>query len=85
MVLGFVLAGNLFLAKLNYLSFGMRFDKADAISVTASEMPGSFAGISNETIDLAASYLDGWLSVLKKDKKMILVAALKRKRHQIIS
>lgn len=33
------------------------------------------AGISNQTIDLAASYIDGWLSVLKKDKKMLVIAA----------
>lgn len=33
------------------------------------------AGISNHTIDLAASYIDGWLSVLKKDKKMLVIAA----------
>lgn len=33
------------------------------------------AGISNQTIELAASYIDGWLSVLKKDKKMLVIAA----------
>ncbi|TWJ13679.1 ArdC family protein [Geobacter argillaceus] len=33
------------------------------------------AGISNQTIELAASYIDGWLNVLKKDKKMLVVAA----------
>jgi len=33
------------------------------------------SGISNQTIELAASYIDGWLSVLKKDRKMLVVAA----------
>jgi antirestriction protein ArdC len=33
------------------------------------------AGISNQTIELASSYIDGWLNVLKKDKKMLVVAA----------
>jgi len=33
------------------------------------------AGISNETLDLSASYIDGWLSVLRKDKKAIVIAA----------
>ncbi len=33
------------------------------------------AGISNQTLDLAASYIDGWLNVLKQDRKMIVVAA----------
>ena len=35
------------------------------------------AGISNETIELSASYIDGWLSVLRKDKRMIISAASK--------
>jgi antirestriction protein ArdC len=30
------------------------------------------AGISNETIEMSASYINGWLSVLKRDKKMII-------------
>jgi antirestriction protein ArdC len=45
-----------------------------------SAMLCGVAGISNETIDLAASYLDGWLSVLKKDKRMILTAAAQAQR-----
>lgn len=40
-----------------------------------SSMLCGVAGISNQTIELAASYLDGWLNVLKKDKKAIVVAA----------
>lgn len=33
------------------------------------------AGISNETIEQSASYIDGWLSVLRKDKRMVVMAA----------
>jgi antirestriction protein ArdC len=40
-----------------------------------SSMLCGVAGISNQTVELAASYLDGWLNVLKKDKKAIVVAA----------
>jgi antirestriction protein ArdC len=47
----------------------------ELVGELTSSMLCGVAGISNETIDLAASYLDGWLSVLKKDKKMIVTAA----------
>jgi len=44
-----------------------------------AELSASFlcahAGISNQTIEQSAAYIDGWLSVLKKDKRMITVAA----------
>ena len=56
------------------------FGSADysAEELTA-ELSASFlcahAGISNQTIDQSASYLDGWLSVLRADKRMITVAA----------
>lgn len=33
------------------------------------------AGISNETIEQSASYIDGWLSVLRKDKRMVVMAS----------
>lgn len=33
------------------------------------------AGISNETIEMSASYIDGWLSVLKNDRKLLVTAA----------
>lgn len=35
------------------------------------------AGISNETVELSASYLAGWLSVLRQDKRMILSVSAK--------
>jgi antirestriction protein ArdC len=47
----------------------------ELVAELTSSMLCGVAGISNETIDLAASYLDGWLSVLKKDKRLILTAA----------
>lgn len=33
------------------------------------------AGISNETVEMSASYIQGWLSVLRQDKKAVVVAA----------
>lgn len=44
-----------------------------------AELSASFlcahSGISSETIEQSASYLNGWLSVLRADKRMITVAA----------
>jgi antirestriction protein ArdC len=51
------------------------YAQEELVAELISSMLCGVAGISNETIDLAASYLDGWLSVLKKNKKMILVAS----------
>jgi len=42
--------------------------------LTASMLTG-VAGISNNTIELAASYINGWLSLIKKDRKLIVTAA----------
>lgn len=47
----------------------------ELVAELTSSMLCGIAGISNQTIDLAASYLDGWLSVIKKDRKMVVVAA----------
>lgn len=44
-------------------------------SELASSMLCGVAGISNKTIEMSASYIDGWLSVLRQDKKAIVVAA----------
>jgi antirestriction protein ArdC len=41
----------------------------------SASMLCAVAGISNETIEMSASYLAGWLSVLRQDKKAIVVAA----------
>lgn len=51
------------------------YGNEELVAELASSMLCGVAGISNQTIDLAASYLNGWLSVLKKDKKLIIVAA----------
>lgn len=51
------------------------YGSEELVAELTSSMLCGVAGISNQTIDLAASYLDGWLSVIKKDKKMITVAA----------
>jgi len=47
----------------------------ELVAELTSSMLCGVAGISNQTIDLAASYIDGWLSVIKKDKRMIVMAA----------
>jgi len=61
---------------IEYNRFGSDpYANEELVAELTSSMLCGVAGISNETIDLAASYLDGWLSVLKKDKRMILVAA----------
>jgi len=56
--------------------FGSEEYSAEEIcaDLSASMLCG-VAGISNETIEQSASYIDGWLSVLRKDKKAIIVAA----------
>jgi len=38
------------------------------------------AGISNETIEMSASYINGWLSVLKNDRKLLVTAAAQAQR-----
>jgi antirestriction protein ArdC len=51
------------------------YGSEELVAELTSSMLCGVAGISNQTIDLAASYIDGWLSVIRKDKKMITVAA----------
>jgi antirestriction protein ArdC len=47
--------------------------------MTASFLCG-FAGIDNGTLDNSAAYIDGWLKVLKGDKKFIIDAANKAQK-----
>lgn len=55
---------------------------------SAEELVAEFAasflcavvGISNETIEMSAAYIDGWLSVLKRDKKLLITAAAQAQR-----
>ena len=51
------------------------YGSEELVAELTSSMLCGVAGISNQTIDLAASYIDGWLSVIKKDKRMIVMAA----------
>ena len=61
----------------------MEANEFGAESYGAEEMCAEFcssylcqvAGISNQTVELAASYIDNWLKVIRKDKKMLVVAA----------
>lgn len=41
----------------------------------SSSMLSAVTGISNETVELSASYINGWLSVLRQDKKAIVIAS----------
>ncbi|MBV5341509.1 MAG: DUF1738 domain-containing protein [Deltaproteobacteria bacterium] len=41
----------------------------------SASMLCAVAGISIETIELSASYINGWLSVLRQDKKAVVIAA----------
>jgi len=56
--------------------FGSEDYSAEEIcaDLSASMLCG-VAGISNETIEQSASYIDGWLSVLRSDKKAIVIAS----------
>ncbi len=61
---------------MDHHAFGSEFYSAEELCAEfCSSYLCAVAGISNQTIDLAASYIDGWLNVLKKDKKMLVIAA----------
>jgi len=51
------------------------YGSEELVAELTSSMLCGVAGISNQTIDLAASYIEGWLSVIKKDKRMVVMAA----------
>jgi antirestriction protein ArdC len=51
------------------------YSSEEITSDLSASMLAAVAGISNETIEQSASYIDGWLSVLRQDKKAIVVAA----------
>jgi len=38
------------------------------------------AGISNETIEMSASYIESWLSAFRTNKKLLVVAAAKAQK-----
>lgn len=51
------------------------YGSEELVAELTSSMLCGVAGISNQTIELSASYIDGWLSVIKADRKMVTVAA----------
>jgi len=58
------------------IEFGSEdYSSEEVCADLAASMLCAVAGISNETIEQSASYIDGWLSVLRQDKKAIVVAA----------
>ena len=70
--------------------FGMRFgDEAYAFEELVAEIGSAFLnaelGFIDATLENHASYVDSWLTVLKRDKKAIVsAAALAAKAHQYI-
>jgi len=61
---------------INHHEFGSEdYGSEELVAELTSSMLCGVAGISNQTIDLSASYIDGWLSVIKKDKRLIVMAA----------
>lgn len=61
----------------------IEYNRFGSTDYSAEELVAEFAaaflcgqvGISNQTIDQSAAYIDGWLSVLKKDKRLLVLAA----------
>ena len=51
------------------------YSSEEICSELCASMLCGVAGISNQTIDMSASYINGWLSVLRADKKAIVIAA----------
>jgi antirestriction protein ArdC len=51
------------------------YSSEEICSDLSASMLAGVAGISNETIELSSSYINGWLSVLRSDKKAIIVAS----------
>jgi len=51
------------------------YGSEELVAELTSSMLCGIAGISNQTLDLSASYINGWLSIIKKDKKAIVIAA----------
>ena len=63
------------------VSFGSQsYSKEELVAEMGAAFLCADAGISNEVIDNQASYIDGWLSRLRKDKKLLLQAAGKAQR-----
>ena len=56
--------------------FGSEDYSSEEITAELSaSMLCAIAGISNATVEMSASYINGWLSVLRQDKKAIIIAS----------
>jgi len=62
-------------------AFGSQDYSAEELCAEMSAaMLCAVAGISNETIELSASYIESWLSAFRTNKKLLVVAAAKAQR-----
>lgn len=65
----------------NTITFGDReYSKEELIAEMGATMLCGMAGIDQTTIDNSASYINSWLSKLKKDNKLIIQAAGKAQK-----
>ena len=51
------------------------YSQEELVAEFGSSMLCGFAGIEQQTIENSAAYLQGWLKVLKGDKKLAIIAA----------
>jgi antirestriction protein ArdC len=57
-------------------SFGSHdYSKEELVAEMGASFLCGFTGIENSTIDNSTAYIQGWLSKLKSDKKLVVVAA----------
>lgn len=56
------------------------YSAEELVAEFAASFLCALAGISNETIEKSAAYIHGWLSVLKRDKKLLVTAAAQAQR-----
>lgn len=56
------------------------YSAEELVAEFAASFICAHAGISNETLEQSANYIDGWLSVLKGDKKLLVIAAAQAQR-----
>lgn len=56
------------------------YSAEELVAEFAASFLCAVAGISNETIEMSAAYIDGWLSVMKRDKKLLVTAAAQAQR-----
>ena len=62
-------------------SFGSQdYSVEELCAELSASMLCAVAGISNETIEMSASYIESWLSVFRSNKKMLVFAAAKAQK-----